>query len=274
MSLDRRVPTSQPQRVPAAPGERRLFAIRTPSSASTAPAPSEASTLALRSAHHVLPVTFLLAAASRIARQPSGHDFSVEFVCWSSAATPAAAGAAMLVPLFVNLTHVTDVPFAAISGSSRSLCADDGFRKQDVPDIAPAESSWFATVSLLNPLWLTNSVLEPLPAASTIVGYGQCSASQSLYMSSKERPGLVCSESRWKLWLMTVQPRVRAAQRIASRSISFAECRLQSFAWPCGLLASMFLMIPCVCREWSSVVGLLVYLAVIERSVVTSGPSS
>jgi hypothetical protein len=39
----------------------------------------------------------------------------------------------MLVPLFVNLTHVTDVPFAAISGSSRSLCADAGFRKQDVP---------------------------------------------------------------------------------------------------------------------------------------------
>src|SRR4249920_979206 len=103
MSLERSVPMSHPRRVPAAPGERRLLAILTPSSPSTAPDPSEASTPALRSAHHVLPVMFLLAAASRIARQPSGQDLSVELASWSRAVHPAAAGAAMLVPLIVSL---------------------------------------------------------------------------------------------------------------------------------------------------------------------------
>src|SRR6266540_882444 len=275
MSLERSVPTSQPRRVAAAFRERRFCAIRTLSSASTAPVPSFASTALLRSAHHVLPVTFLLSLASRIARQPSGHDFSVPFVSWTSAAAPAAAGAAMLVPLFVSWTQVTIVPFAAISGSSRSLCDELGFLKTESLASAPAESSWLATVSLLKPLWLTNSELDPFPAASQIVGYGQWSASQSLYMSSKDRPELVCSGPRWKLWLITVHPRVRAAQLIAARSLLLAEWRLQSFAWPCGLLASMFLMIPCVCRAWSSVVGFVRNLAVIDRRPVSlSGPSS
>ena len=64
------------------------------------------------------------APASRIARQPSGHDFRVASTFWISAAQPAAAGEAMLVPLFVRPTVVTPVPFAEISGSSRSLCDD------------------------------------------------------------------------------------------------------------------------------------------------------
>ena len=37
----------------------------------------------------------------------------------------------------------------------------------------------------------------------------------------------MCSASRWKLWLITVQPRVCAAQVMAARSMLLAECRLQ-----------------------------------------------
>src|SRR6058998_2346285 len=104
MSADRSVPTSHPRRDAAEFGERWLFAIRTLSSPSTAPDPSDASTPPCRSAHHVLPVMFLLAPASRIARQPSGHDFSVPLASWRSAVHPATAGAAMLVPLNVSPT--------------------------------------------------------------------------------------------------------------------------------------------------------------------------
>jgi len=121
---------------------------------------------------------------------------------------------------------------------------------------------------------LTNSELEPFPAACRIVGYGQWSASQSLYMSSNERPESVCSESRWKLWLITVQPRVCAAHLIAARSVLFAEWRLQSFACPCGMFGSMFLTIRCLWRACWLVAGLARNCAVIERSVVSSGPSS
>ena len=63
---------------------------------------------------------FFVAPAKRIARQPSGHALSVAEVLCMSAATPAAAGDAWLVPVIVIPSAVTDVPFAAISGSSRS----------------------------------------------------------------------------------------------------------------------------------------------------------
>jgi len=92
---------------------------------------------------------FLLAAASRIARQPSGHDFSVGAACCISAVTPAAAGDAMLVPLIVSFTQVTAVPFAPISGSSRSLWPELGLRKTESLASDVAVSSWLATVMLL-----------------------------------------------------------------------------------------------------------------------------
>ena len=71
---------------------------------------------------------FLLAPANKIARHPSGHDFSVAFASCSKAVQPATAGAAMLVPLNVVPTVVTAVPLAASSGNSRSPCADAGLR--------------------------------------------------------------------------------------------------------------------------------------------------
>ena len=108
-----------------------------------------ASTPALRSAHQVLPVTFLLAAASRIARQPSGQDCSVASASCIALCTPAAAGAAMLVPLNVSPTVVTAVPLAATSGSSRSLWAEAGLRETESLASAAAVSSWLATVRLL-----------------------------------------------------------------------------------------------------------------------------
>src|SRR5690348_11618062 len=142
MSEERKVPTSQPRRVAVLLRELRLRAMRTLSSASTAPDPSLASTPATRSTHQVLPATFRVAPASRMARQPSGQDLSVELACCMSAVQPAAAGAAMLVPLLVRPTAVTDVPLAASSGSSRSLCAEAGLRNTEVADIADAVSSW------------------------------------------------------------------------------------------------------------------------------------
>ena len=93
-------------------------------------------------------------------------------------------------------------------------------------------------------------------------------------MSSKDRPESVCSASRWKLWLITVQPRVCAAQVMAARSMLLAECRLQPAACPCGLLGSMFLMIPWVWRACCSVVGLLENCAVIDSCDTSSGPFS
>ncbi len=84
-----------------------------------------------------------------MARQPSGQDFSVEFTFCSSAADPAAAGAAMLVPLLVSPTASTKVPLAQISGSSRSLCGVEGLRKTDEPDMASALSLWLPTARLL-----------------------------------------------------------------------------------------------------------------------------
>src|SRR5919198_17993 len=74
-------------------------------------------------------------------------------------------------------------------------------------------------------------------------------------MSSNERLADFGSDERWKLWLITVQPRSFTAQRSASRSFEFAECSLHSGAWPCGLFASLFLMIPWTFCEWSDVVG-------------------
>jgi hypothetical protein len=57
--------------------------------------------------HHVWSRTFLSAPASRMARQPSGQDCSVAFTSCTSAATPAAAGAAKLVPELVAFAAVT-----------------------------------------------------------------------------------------------------------------------------------------------------------------------
>src|SRR5207344_3222871 len=142
MSLDLSVPTSHPRPVPDAFWERRCLAMLVASSASTAPVPSEASTLARTSCHQVLFETLRLAPARRMARHPSGHDLSVASTFWISAAQPAAAGEAMLVPLMVSPTVVTEVPLAAISGSTRSPCVLDGFRKTESPDIADAVSSW------------------------------------------------------------------------------------------------------------------------------------
>jgi hypothetical protein len=51
------------------------------------------------------------------------------------------------------------IPFAEISGSSRSLCVVVGFRNTEDDDMAPAESSWLPTAMLLYPLWFTNSLL-------------------------------------------------------------------------------------------------------------------
>jgi hypothetical protein len=90
-----------------------------------------------------------LAAASMMARQPSGHDFKVASRFCSSATTPAAAGEAMLVPLLVSLTAVTAVPLAAISGNSRSPWVLAGLRNTELPDMAPAVSSWLPTTSPL-----------------------------------------------------------------------------------------------------------------------------
>jgi hypothetical protein len=54
------------------------------------------------------------------------------------------------------------------------------------------------------------------------------------------------SLERWKLWLITVHPLSRAAQRRASRSLAFAEWSEHDGACPCGALFSMFFTIPCV----------------------------
>ena len=99
----------------------------------------------------MLPSGLRQADASRIARLPSGHDLRVPFAsCWVSAATaPATAGAAMLVPERFSPTAAHRVPFAEISGSSRSPCEDDGLRKH-VSDARPeAVSLWLATVRRL-----------------------------------------------------------------------------------------------------------------------------
>ena len=74
-------------------------------------------------------------------------------------------------------------------------------------------------------------------------------------MSSKESAPEPGSAERWKLWLITVQPLSLTAQRRASRSVELAEWSRQSGAWPFGLLASLFLMIPWTCCEWFDVEG-------------------
>jgi hypothetical protein len=135
------VPTSQPRRVPGASRHRRCWAIATPDSASTAPAPSWPSTRLATSCHHVLPLMLRPAEAIRIARQPSGQEHSTPSTSCSSAATPAAAGEAKLVPDMVSVLAETAVPFAASSGSSRSPCVEAGLRKTESPDIAAAVSS-------------------------------------------------------------------------------------------------------------------------------------
>jgi integrase len=53
---------------------------------------------------------FLLAAASRIARQPSGHDFSVGAACCISAVTPHD-----LRHRRISLLHLRGVPWARIA---------------------------------------------------------------------------------------------------------------------------------------------------------------
>src|SRR5665647_1416964 len=180
MSAERTVPTSQPRREAALAGVRRAPAICTPALESRAPQPSTPSTPEMRSARQVLPAGLRQAEASRIARQPSGQDLRVGAFCWISAAPPATAGAAMLVPLKVSPTVVTTVPLAAISGSSRSECDELGFLKTVSEAIPEAVSLWLPTLSRLKPLWLTYSVAGPLPEASQIVGYGQCRTRLSL----------------------------------------------------------------------------------------------
>ena len=110
------------------------------SSALTEPLPSDASTSSMTSSHQVWSTTFRVAPASSIARQPSGQCSSVEFELWISAATPAHAGDAMLVPLLVRFTAVTLVPLAEISGSSRSPWLAFGLRKTELADMAEAVS--------------------------------------------------------------------------------------------------------------------------------------
>ena len=94
--------------------------MRTPTSASTAPAPSLASRRADTSLHHVPLAMLRVALAIRIARQPSGHDRSVAFTLCNTAVTPATAGALKLVPDIDSPTADTVVPLAQSSGSSRS----------------------------------------------------------------------------------------------------------------------------------------------------------
>ena len=113
----------------------------TPACASTAPAPSRASTRLTTSCHHVLPRMLRPAAAMRMARQPSGHEHSTPSTSCNRAVTPAVAGAAKLVPDMVWPLADTPVPFAASSGSSRSPWVVVGLRKTESPDIAPAVSS-------------------------------------------------------------------------------------------------------------------------------------
>src|SRR5258705_11568193 len=91
-------------------------------------------------------------------------------------------------------------------------------------------------------------------------------------MSSNDIVADPGSLDRWKLWLITVHPLSCAAQRRASRSLVLAECSAHEGACPCGLFASMFFMIPWVCRACCEVVKPEdLNRAVIERFVVSSG---
>ena len=167
MSDERRVPTSQPRCVAAALRERA--ALRDPHAlervdraravgrvdAGAAVGPPRVAGDVLARGREQDRATALRPRLQR-RRSPAG----------SAPCTPAAAGAAMLVPLIVSFDAVTPVPFAAISGSSRSLCA--GRSGCGRPSRSPSPRRCrrgCATVRLLKPLWLTNSVLEPLPAA-------------------------------------------------------------------------------------------------------------
>src|SRR6476469_3576011 len=163
---------SQPSASPRLLRPRRALVIATACLASSDPAPSRASVPVETSFHQVDPVTFLSAAANNIARQPSGQISSMVSTPCTKATEPATAGAAKLVPLSDNPTTETPVPFAHISGSSRSECDDAGFRNTVSPAIAAAVSSWLPTVTVLKLLWLTYSVDVPLPDAMTMVGYG------------------------------------------------------------------------------------------------------
>src|SRR5215207_144322 len=159
MSADDSRPTSQPRRVPGAFRHRRLSVMLRASAASSAPAPSRASTPAATSCHHVPPRTLRLADANSTARQPSGQCSSVGDVPCRSAAAPTTVGDAWLVPVIVIPSAVTATPFAEISGSSRSPWGDDGLRNTDDVAIEPASSSWLPTEIVLYPLWFTYSLL-------------------------------------------------------------------------------------------------------------------
>ena len=89
------------------------------------------------------------AAANRIARQPSGHDFSVALVSWMSAVHARGRRRGHARAAHRQLDAVTPSPLAAISGSSRSLCVDARLRKTESLAATPAVSLWLPTVRLL-----------------------------------------------------------------------------------------------------------------------------
>ena len=68
-------------------------------------------------------------------------DFSLAIVdVGASAEPPATHGDAIDVPPLVSPTDVTASPFAVISGSSRSPCAEAGLRNTDPTTIEEASS--------------------------------------------------------------------------------------------------------------------------------------
>ena len=157
-SADLKVPTSQPRRVAGASRQRRCWAIRTLSSALTAPAPSRAST----PAGHIVPPgvvrTLRSAPASRIARQPSGHDSSVADHVLHKRRDPGRRGsgeAGARVGRARGGDALSRWRPARAARDRRALMS--GCRNVDPPAIDPAVSSWLARFSELKPLWLTNS---------------------------------------------------------------------------------------------------------------------
>ena len=144
--------------VPAAPGRRRvappaLLRDRTPACASTAPAPSRAST----PAHDVLPPR----AAADVAAGRRHQDRSAALrpraqhpvdVLQQRRRRPRRPARRSSCRTSSGHWPRPPVPFAAISGSSRSPCVDAGLRNTESPDIAAAVSSWLPTASELKPL--------------------------------------------------------------------------------------------------------------------------
>ena len=158
-SADLKVPTSQPRRVAGASRQRRCWAMRTLSSALTAPAPSRASTPARR--HRSTRCChgrcgWLPPARSR--GSPRAMTRSVPSTSWRSAVTPAAAGVAKLVPESVTPAAETRrFRWPPARAARDRHVSTSGSGTSSPPAIAPALSSWLARFRQLKPLWLTNS---------------------------------------------------------------------------------------------------------------------